>query len=70
MRSAWFLDNGASRHMIKAQDLFSSLTKRDSNIHVQFGDDARYAVKGEGTIMFHLESGGSLDAQDVLYIPV
>jgi hypothetical protein len=33
------------------------------------GDDAKYAVKGEGTITFHLESGGLLDAQDVLYVP-
>jgi hypothetical protein len=36
---------------------------------VQLGDDAKYAVKGEGTITFHLESGGSLDAHDVLYVP-
>jgi hypothetical protein len=26
-------------------------------------------VKGEGIITFHLKSGGSLDAQDVLYVP-
>jgi hypothetical protein len=43
--------------------------ERDSDVHVQLGDDAKYAVKGEGTIMFQLESGGSLDAQDVLYVP-
>jgi hypothetical protein len=36
---------------------------------VGLGDDAKYAVKGEGTITFHLESGGSLDAHDVLYVP-
>jgi hypothetical protein len=38
-------------------------------IHVELGDDAKYAVKGEGTILFQLESGGSFDAQDVLYVP-
>jgi hypothetical protein len=43
--------------------------ERDSDVHVELGDDAKYAVKGEGTIMFQLESGGSLDAQDVLYVP-
>jgi hypothetical protein len=36
---------------------------------VELGDDAKYAVKGEGTILFQLESGGSLEAQDVLYVP-
>ena len=58
-RSVWFLDNGASRHMTEARELFSSLTESDSDVHVELGDDAKYAVKGEGTITFHLESGGS-----------
>jgi hypothetical protein len=35
---------------------------------VKLGDDSKYVVKGEGKIMFHLDSGGSLDAQDVLYV--
>jgi hypothetical protein len=43
--------------------------ERDSRFHVELGDDAKYAVKGEGTILFHLESRGSFDAQDVLYVP-
>jgi hypothetical protein len=29
---------------------------------VELGDDAQYAVKGEGTILFQLESSGSLEA--------
>jgi hypothetical protein len=36
---------------------------------VDLGDDARYAVKREGTIRFQLDSGGFLDAHDVLYVP-
>jgi hypothetical protein len=36
---------------------------------VELGDDAKYVVKGKGTIMFHVESGGLLEAQDVLYVP-
>jgi hypothetical protein len=50
-------------------EIFSSLTERDLKVHVELGDDAKYAVKGEGTITFQLESGGSFDAHDVLYIP-
>jgi hypothetical protein len=62
------LDSGASCHMTKARDLFINLKERDSDVHVELGDDAKYAVKGEGTFTFHLESGGSLDAHDVLYV--
>jgi hypothetical protein len=54
----------------EAWELFNSLTEKDSGIHVELGDDAKYAVKGEGTILFQLESSGSLEAQDVLYVPV
>jgi hypothetical protein len=68
-RSAWYLDNGVSRHMIKAQDLFSIMMERDSGVHVYLGDDARYIVKGKGIVTFQLDSGGSLDAHNVLYVP-
>jgi hypothetical protein len=68
-RSAWYLDNGALCHMTEARELFNSLTKKDSGIHVELGDDAKYAVKVEGTILFQLESGGLLEAHDVLYVP-
>jgi hypothetical protein len=41
----------------------------DSGKHVELGDYSKYAVKGKGTIMFHLKSSGFLEARDVLYIP-
>jgi hypothetical protein len=63
------LDSGASHHMTEAWEIFSSLMESDSDVHVELGDDAKYAVKGEGIITFQLESGVSLDAHDVLYIP-
>jgi len=34
----------------------------DLGIRVELGDDAKYVVKGEGTILFRLESEGSFDA--------
>jgi hypothetical protein len=55
--------------MTGARELFSSLTEKDSGIHVELGNDAKYAVKGVGTILFQLESGGSLETKDVLYVP-
>jgi hypothetical protein len=33
-RSVWYLDSGASLHMEKERELFSSMMERDSNIHV------------------------------------
>jgi hypothetical protein len=50
--------------MTEVRELFNSLTEKDSGINVELGDDAKYAVKGEGTILFQLESGGSFEAQD------
>ena len=38
------MDNGASRHMMEARELFSSLTNADLGIHVELGDDAKYVV--------------------------
>jgi hypothetical protein len=67
-KSAWFLDSDASHHMTESRELFCIL-KEDSGIHVELGGDAKYAMKGEGTILFQLELGGSFEAQDVLYVP-
>jgi hypothetical protein len=69
-RSAWYLDNGASHHMTKGEELFNSLTEKYLGSHVDLGDDVKYTVEGGGgIIMFYIESGGSLEALDVLYVP-
>jgi hypothetical protein len=68
-RSVWYLDNGASHHMTESWELFSSLMERDSIVHVELGDNVRYAVKGEGIVSFQLESRGLFDVHDVLYVP-
>jgi hypothetical protein len=54
-RSVWYVDSGASRHMTKEQELFNNLTEKDTGIRVEIDDDAKYAVKGEGTILFQLD---------------
>jgi hypothetical protein len=46
--SAWYLDSGTSRHMIEARELFSSLSKEESDLHIQLGNNAKYAVQGQG----------------------
>jgi hypothetical protein len=67
--SAWYLYNGASRNMTEARELFNNLSNEDSELHIQLGNNAKYPVKGQETVQFQLESGGSFDAQKVLYVP-
>jgi hypothetical protein len=49
-RSVCHLDIGASRHMTEARELFSRLSKEDSKLHLELGNDAKYAVRGQGKI--------------------
>jgi hypothetical protein len=58
----WYLDSGASRHMIEARDLFSSFSEDESDLHIRLGDNTKYAVWGQGIVQFQLESGGFFDA--------
>jgi hypothetical protein len=41
--------------------------ERNSRVHLQLGDETKYAKKGEGTILFYIELGGSFD-ENILYI--
>jgi uncharacterized protein YrrD len=55
--------------MTEARELFRSLTERDSDVHVEIGDDVMYAVKGDIIVTFQVESRGLLDSHDVIYVP-
>eukprot|EP00253_Pinus_taeda_P030443 PITA_30443 len=46
MGSVWFLDSGASFHMIGDQDFFSDLDEKDLGVHIEMGDDGRYSATG------------------------
>jgi hypothetical protein len=54
------MDSGASHHMMGTQELFTSLSMKDLDLHVD--------VEGVGTIRFQLESRGSMEVADVLYV--
>jgi hypothetical protein len=64
-----YVDSGASRHVTSARQLFTSLKKQDSGVHVELGDDAKYPVAGVGTIPFHLELHNYSDFDDVVFVP-
>jgi hypothetical protein len=54
--------------MTSTRKLFTSVIKQVSRVHVELGNDAKYALKGVGTILFHLESSRSLEVTDVMYV--
>eukprot|EP00253_Pinus_taeda_P020513 PITA_20513 len=52
MGSMWYLDNGASFHMMGNRDIFNYLEEKDLKHNIEFGDDGRYSVTNIGTVTF------------------
>ena len=52
----WYLDSGASNHMMGSKEAFSEL---DGNVTgaVKFGDGSRVAIRGRCTIIFRCQNG-------------
>jgi len=46
----WYLDSGASFHMINDKSLFSTLEEKDLKMCIDMGDDGKYNVSGVGTV--------------------
>ena len=52
MGSMWYLESGASFHMMGNIDLFSYFEEKYLKQSIEFGDDDRYRATGIGTITF------------------
>ena len=65
----WYLDSGASFHMIGDKILFSTLEEKDLKMRIEMGDDGKYSVSGVGTVAFQREHGAPLTLTDVKYVP-
>ena len=52
MGCMWYLDNGASFHMMGNRYLFSDLEEKDLQQNIDFGDDEKYNAIGIGTVPF------------------
>jgi len=64
-----FLDNGASFHMLGDNNLFNTLEEKDLQMQIEMGDDGKYHVLVEGTILFQMEHGAPLTLTDIKYVP-
>lgn len=51
-RGLWFVDNGASRHMMGSHDIFNNMAKENKDLLVELGGNTRYAVKGISNLQF------------------
>jgi hypothetical protein len=65
----WFVDSGASCHMMGHKEFFSRLQEGGVNLHIELGDDTLYKAQGIGTITFQRGLGKPLQFVDVLYVP-
>jgi len=54
--------------MTSAWDQFDNLTEWDLELHMEFGDDAKHAIKGARNMLFQLESRGSMEVKNVLWV--
>ena len=52
----WYVDRGASRHMIVPRDQFTHFSERRLNLEVELGDEHIVRAVGVGTVSFQRES--------------
>eukprot|EP00253_Pinus_taeda_P032460 PITA_32460 len=53
MGSVWYLDYGASFHMTRCNEFFSSLEEKDLQMLIEMSDDGRYSVIGIAVLEDH-----------------
>jgi hypothetical protein len=64
----WYLDSGASNHMMGCHDMFTALDESvDGTIH--FGDGSVVGIQARGTVVFECLTGDHRVRGDVYFIP-
>ena len=64
----WYLESFALFHMSGDKNIFSTLQEKDLRMRIEMGDDGKYRVSGEGTVVFQREHGAPLTLTDVKYV--
>eukprot|EP00253_Pinus_taeda_P014713 PITA_14713 len=68
-RRVWFLDSGVSCHMMRSRDIFSNMAKELRDLHVELGDNTKYATEGIDNIDFQLDSRNIMEVNLVMFVP-
>jgi hypothetical protein len=55
--------------MTEFRELFINFLEDDLDLHIELGDNTKYVVRGQGTMQLQFDSGGSFDAEGILYVP-
>ena len=50
------------------KNLFSTLEEKDLQMRIEMGDNGKYCVSSEGTVVFQREHGAPLTLTDVKYV--
>ena len=61
-------DSGASIHLTRVTSMLLGVLERNSYCNVKSGTCTKHAVKGVGTVIFHLESRCSLEVVEIMYV--
>ena len=64
----WYLDTGATHHMIGRREFFSDLDS-DMKGSIKFGDASAVEIKGVGSIIFKAKTGEDRLLTSMYYIP-
>jgi hypothetical protein len=67
--SVWYLDSGASFHMMGDKESFIDLEEKDLKMHIEMGNDGKYSATGIGTITFQRDSGKPFQLKNVMHVP-
>ena len=64
----WYIDSGASTHMIGVREVFFEITERDVDVKVELGDDMVVRAVGRGTVAFQRDCRPPPRFRDVCYV--
>ena len=54
--------------MTSNKNIFSTLEEKDLQMRIEMGNDGKYHVSGEGTVVFQRKHGSPLTLTDVKYV--
>ena len=64
----WYIDSGASWHMMGIRECFSEYREEKMNFQITMGNKAKCTPVGKGTIVFQTESRERFRAKNVLHV--